>query len=171
MERSVEVWKNTAAGARWVKGSDRTGREISKVVPGGKTFTLSTFERQLNQDSVVDATRDMFRNGTFLLVRSSDETIESEILSPNALTDSEIERVVYEVLAGTLDMADAIADVDSTVTLHRIWEAAVLEELPAKDVKAVKRKLDSYKKASVPEREIVSGREVVVTVPDVPEGE
>lgn len=157
MASKVELWKNTASGMRWYLSFDLQGREATKTVPGGRTFTLTTFDRQLNQERAATAEQDLFRNGTFVLARKSEETDEEEIFSPNALTDKEIETVVNDVVYGDLKIADVIDQIDSGVTLFRLQEAFVLEdETPEKVIKAIKKKRESLEPTPVNEREIVS---------------
>lgn len=161
MQSKVEVWKNTAAGMRWYIAFDLQGRESSKTVPGGRTFTLSTFERQINQERTADPSQDLFRNGTFTLAKPSEDTVNDEIASPNALTDQEIEEIVREVVFGDKTITEVIKTIDSTLTLHRLWEAFVLEEkTPDRVTKAIKRKKDSL------EPTVANPREAVVTSPE-----
>lgn len=159
LQSQVEVWKNTSPGAKWYICFDLQGRETSKVVEGNRTFTLTTFERQINQDRAATAEQDLFRNGTFVLSKPSSETNPEEVSSPNAKTDGEIEGLVREIEYGDLKTADAIAEVDSPVTLQRLYDA--LKEAGAHHAKlnVVKKKIDSITNAPVE-------REVVMTAPE-----
>jgi hypothetical protein len=157
MQSKVEVWKNTATGTRWYISFDLQGRETTKTVQGGRTFTLSTFERQINQERAVSSKMDLFRNGTFVLAKGSEDTEVAEIESPNSLTDAEIAELVQEVVYGDLKVEDAIANIESPVTLGRVWEALVLDEKsPKKAINAVKKKQDSFEATVAVEREVVS---------------
>lgn len=156
MASKVELWKNTASGMRWYVAFDLQGRQATKTVQGGRTFTLSTFERQINQEQAADPEQDLFRNGTFVLAKPSDETDEAEIFSPNALTDAEVESIVQDVVHGDLKIGEVIEDIDSGVTLHRLWEALVLEDAPSSVIKTVKKKKDSFEGTVAQEREVVT---------------
>lgn len=156
LQAKVEVWRNTAAGMRWYIVFDLQGRETSKTVPGGKTFTVTTFERQINQERAASPEQDLFRNGTFVLAKASDDTDESEFASPNARTDAEIEAMVNEVVYGELDVKAAIGDIDSIVTLGRILEALVIEDAKKSVIDQVKKKMKDLDPAAPVERERVS---------------
>ncbi len=160
MQAKVEVWKNTAAGMRWYVAFDLQGRETTKTVPGGRTFTLSTFERQINQERAVSPEVDLFRNGTFVLAKPSEDTVLEEVQTPNSMTDSEIDELVREIVFGDLKVADAIEKINSSVTLSRLYEALVLEEKSPKNViSTVKKKMDSLESVAVE-------REVITTTPE-----
>jgi hypothetical protein len=161
MASQLELWKNTAAGMRWYISVDIRGQQKGKTVQGGRTFTLSTFERQINQELAASPQQDLFRNGTFVLARSSDDTNEEEVQSPNALTDQEIETIVQDVVFGDLKIDDVIAEIDSGVTLFRLYEAFTLEEKTPSRVKAaVKKKRDSL------EATVANERTIATTSPD-----
>lgn len=156
MAAKLELWRNTAPGMRWYIAFDLQGREKTKTVPGGRTFTLSTFERQINQERAATPEQDLFRNGTFILAKPSDETDNDEIFSPNALTDQEIETIVHDVVFGDMKINDVIDQIDSGVTLFRLYEAFTLEEKAPERVKAaIKKKRDSLEATVANEREVV----------------
>lgn len=155
VRENVEVWKNTAAGMRWVKVLDRQGREIGKTIPGGRTFTITTFDRQVNQDASAATSLDLFRNGTFVLIKGAEETNPDEVESSNSLTDAELATMVHEILAKNVTAKNAIRDIESPVTLMRLLEALVLEDAPKSAVEAVKAKKNAVEPGAAVEREIV----------------
>jgi hypothetical protein len=141
MASPAEVWKNEAAGMRWVKVTDRQGKDGSRNVQPGKVFTITPFDRQINQDSFATPEQDLFRNGTFVLVKPADDTIIDEIESPDSLTESEVQGIVYEILAKKVTGEQAIRNINSPIALNRILTALVLEEdAPNSAVAAVKAK-------------------------------
>ena len=152
---SVEVWKNSAAGMRWIKVLDRQGREIGKTIQGGRTFTISTFDRQVNQDAAAESDLDLFRNGTFVLVKASTETNEDEIESSDSLTDAELATMVHEILAKSLTAEQAIFKITSPVTLGRLLEALVVEDASKSAIDTVKAKKQSIEPGAAVEREVV----------------
>jgi len=152
----LEVWQNTSSGAKWYVCYDRQGRETTKVVKGGRTFTISSFERQINQDLAASPEMDLFRNGTFVLKKESAETDRAEIESPDALTDAEIEEMVREVMHGSVDIADVIADISSLVTMNRIYEALVVEDASASTIEKVKTKIAELDPSRPIERTVVT---------------
>jgi hypothetical protein len=141
MQNAAEVWKNETAGMRWVKVTDRLGKGQARVVQAGKVFTITPFDRQINQDSFATPQQDLFRNGTFVLVKSAEDTIMDEIESPDSLTESEVQSIVYDILAKKTTGERAIRDINSPIALNRILTALVLEEdAPNSAVDAVKTK-------------------------------
>ena len=153
---SVEVWKNTAAGMRWYQETDRMGRQTGKIVKGNRTFTISPFDRQVNQDSVASAEQDHFRNGTYVLVKAAADTDLAEIESPDSKTDSEILSIVYELMAGNISIDKALYGVKSPIALGRIYERAVIEDASKSVVDELKRRRDAATKTEVRERAVVS---------------
>ena len=137
----AEVWKNEAAGMRWVQVTDRQGKDGSRRVQPGKVFTITPFDRQVNQDSFATSEQDLFRNGTFVLVKPAEDTIMDEIESPDSLTESEVQGIVYDILANKSTGEQAIKNINSPIALNRILTALVLEEdAPNSATAAVKAK-------------------------------
>ena len=144
----LEVWKNTTAGLRWCEVTDRQGRQQSRLVKGGRTFTITPFERQLNQDAAADAGLDHFRNGTFVL---------SEIASPDSLTDSEVLGIVHDLMAKTRTVGNALKGIKSPVALQRIYERAVVEDISKSQIDEIKGRLQVAEgTAPVMEHEVAS---------------
>jgi hypothetical protein len=171
----VEVWKNTAAGMRWYTTLDRLGNEKGKTVQGGRTFTLTPFDRQMNQDNAASPEQDLFRNGSFVLIKPAKETIMGEIESSDSLTDAELETMVHEVMAENVTIEAAVHFIDSPVTLHRIAEQLVISDAPQSAVAFVREKKDSKEATVAQEREFVApappSEPEVKTPSDIPEVE
>lgn len=159
----VEVWQNTAAGMRWYTALDRQGREMEKTVQGGRTFTLTPFDRQINQDMAANSDLDLFRNGTFVLVKAAGETEMDEIESSDSFTDAELSVLVNEMLAKNKTPEEALASISSPVTLGRLHTALVLADAPSSMRDAVKAKKNEQ------EPTVAVEREYVATVPKEPE--
>ena len=156
MQESAEVWKNTAAGMRWIKVLDRQNREVGKTIAGGRTFTISTFDRQSNQDMAAEPELDLFRNGTFVLVRQAEETQMDEVTSSDSMTDAELAGLVHEIMGKNVTIEQAIHKISSPVTLGRLMEALVIEDAPSSAVKAVKAKRNKVEPGvAVVEREVI----------------
>lgn len=155
LQSKVEVWRNTSRGMRWYIAFDLQGRETTKTVPGNRTFTITTFERQINQERAADPEQDLFRNGTFVLQKPSTETNEKEIESPDSLTDHEVDEMVREIVHGDLRVSDAIADITSLVTLTRIYEVLMAEDATKRTIDTVKRRIKELNPAAATERETV----------------
>jgi len=145
-DEKVEVWKNSAAGMRWCQTLDARGLEKAKLVQAGRVFTITPFDRQLNQDMAASPKQDLFRNGTFVLVKAAKNTEMTEIESPDSLTDSEVQGLVHDILAKTLTAEQVVRDITSPIALNRIYTQLVLEEDAPKHalevVKAKKAKME-----------------------------
>jgi hypothetical protein len=138
-QESVEVWKNTAAGMRWIQAINRQGFKEGQTIRGGRTFTVTPFNRQINQDSVASPEQDAFRNGTFVLVKAAKDTNQNEIESPDSLTDSEVLALVYEVIGNSLSVEEALKGINSPIALTRIHEQFILQDdVPKKTLDYVK---------------------------------
>lgn len=135
---NVEVWKNTANGSRWYTQFDVRGQEVTKTVGGNRTFSLTSFERQVNQEKAASPDVDLFRNGNFILVKESAETNRAEIESPNAVTDKELEKITHEIMADPELVDGVLARLTSPSSRHRLWEHLVVEDGPSKVVEKVK---------------------------------
>lgn len=139
-----ELWKNEAAGMRWVTVFDPVGNPKSQIVHPGKTFLVSPLERQVNQDAVHAKGADLFTNGTFTLVRATEETVADEIESVNSLSDDEIEAAIAKVKQGDTSALDLMIEVTySHITASRIYEALVVADVAQSWVSMAKTKMDS----------------------------
>ncbi len=170
----IEVWKNSAAGMRWYKILDRQGFEHGKTVQGGRTFTLTAFDRQINQDLAATPEQDLFRNGNFVLIKKAEDTQMDEIESPDSFTDAELTTLVHEILAKDKTIEAAIHFIESPVTLGRLMEELVIEDAPKSAIDAVRDKKDSKEATVAAQREFVApAREEpeVQTPKDIPDVE
>lgn len=126
-----ELWKNVSPGLRYFLKLDPLGMQTHGLVQAGKTFTISDLERQLNQEIAHDAGADLFRNGTFVLIKPTDDTIEDEVQSVNSLSDQEIESAVAEMLGDDdVPLELMMETVTSAVTAERILEELVMQDAP-----------------------------------------
>lgn len=153
----LEVWKNTTAGLRWCEVTDRQGRQTTRLVKGGRTFTITPFERQLNQDAAAEPELDHFRNGTFILIKKAVDTDMAEIESPDSLTDAEILGTVHELMAKNMTVSQALKGIKSPVALQRIYERAVAEDISKSQIDEIKDRLQMAEgTAPVQEHEVAS---------------
>lgn len=152
MPQEVEVWQNVSLGSKWYKCFDVRGQVTSKVVRGGKTFTLTPLERQMNQESAANPKQSLFLNGTFVLRQKAEATDLSELESPEALTDSQIDDIVRDVTMGDVDITEQVQAMESEVTLSRLFERLVLEDARKSVVDMVKARLDHIHGGDVNER-------------------
>lgn len=140
-----ELWKNVAPGLRYYITIDALGNKSHNVVQPGRTFSISPTERRLNQDAAYETKADLFRNGTFVMLKETDDTVTDEIESPNSISDGEIETAAAEALGGdTVPYEAMLARTSSAVTAQRILEEAVLQDLPTSLVQAAKDKVEEF---------------------------
>lgn len=168
-----ELWKNVSSGLRYFIKLDPIGNQTHGLVQAGKTFTISDIERQLNQETAHDATADLFRNGTFVLVKPTKNTVEDEVESVNSLTDDGIELAVSEMLGDdSVPLELMMETVTSAVTAERILEELVSQDAPQSWVdksKELVRAHTDYPLGSDGKPMEVIEREVIET-PSVEEG-
>lgn len=155
----VEVWQNVSLGSKWYKCFDVRGQVTTKVVRGGKTFTLSPLERQMNQESAANPKQSLFLNGTFVLRRPAEATDMAELASPEALTDEQLNDIVRDVMFAELDITELIGELQSEVTLQRLHEKLIVEDAKKSVIDLVKARLDHLHGGDINER-------VQVTKPD-----
>lgn len=138
----VEQWESVSPQTNWIVKIDRRGDEVHEAVRGHRTFRVTSYERILNQDRVVDPANDPFRNGCFrpLLVPES-VNIET---NPNALADDDIERifkssdVAWEEYMKVIDAAATLDRMISMAEKSEYLSVKRLREIEAKHAEATK---------------------------------
>jgi hypothetical protein len=165
-----EVWKNVSPGLRYYITLDPIGNQTSMTVQAGRTFTITPLERQMNQQAAYDPKADLFRNGTFVMIKPTDDTNEDEVESPDSLSDGEIEEAVHQALAGeTVPIELMLERVTSVTTAQRILEELVLQDAKQSLVEQAKLKVDEFEDKpigpdgepmDIVERETVMSQEV-----------
>lgn len=165
--KELEVWKNVAKGMRWYTRFNAQGLESDHRVMGGRTFTLTPFERQINQEKAATPELDHFRNGTFVLVRASEGTNQDEILSPSSKSASELEEMVQRVLAEPEEIDLILKELTSPVSIDRLLEFLVAYDAPQE---AIDKTRDAFHKADggtvAVRRRVVGGTDTVETQPE-----
>lgn len=115
----VETWENIATRQNAVVRLDARGEERQEVISGRRNFMLTTEERIITENKVLDPTNNPFKNGDFRPVLVPDSvTIES---NPNALSDDEI-RHIFSV--GDAAWPELLGTIDSVATLRRMLDLA-----------------------------------------------
>ena len=171
--QNIEVWKNVTKGMRWFTRFNVQGAETDGRVQGGRTFTLTPFERQVNQEKAATNELDLFRNGTFILVRGANDTVKEEIASPNSLTQSDLSDLAVQVLAEPQDLDGILLEIGAShSTLDRFKEFLIAHEAPTSAIEKVDTALykaesqgDRALKQPVVRRKIIGASEVVETAP------
>jgi hypothetical protein len=154
----VETWENISVNQNGIIRLDVRGEERPEIISGRRTFMLSTAERIITQDRIVEVAHDPFLNGAFRpVVVPESVNIES---NPNALSDDEIMRIFKssplawseylkvisspETLRRMVDLADESEDI--TFARVRQLTARLLEVKPR--TRVTQRDADQYEKMS-----------------------
>lgn len=116
----VETWQNIATFQNTIITLSTRGDEVHQVISvPNQNFTLTTQERMITQERIVDKKNDPFANGSFRPVIVPDSiTIES---NPNALADEEIEAIL---VSSEIAWAEYMKVIDSPATLTRMVDLA-----------------------------------------------
>jgi len=140
-----ELWKNVSSGLRYYIRLDPLGNQTHGLVQAGKTFTIGALERQLNQEIAHDSEADLFRNGTFVLIKQTKDTIADEVESVNSISDQEIEEAVHQLLAeDPVPLELMMERVTSQVTAQRILEEVIVQDVPQSYVDKAKELVEKY---------------------------
>src|SRR3954467_13719654 len=118
-QRFVETWENIAEYQNAIVRLDRKGDDAPEVINGRRTFMITTAERLITQEKILDKHNDPFVNGAFRPVNvPSNMTFET---NPNALADEEIIRVLN---SSDLAWEEWLKVIDSPATLRRMIQTA-----------------------------------------------
>jgi hypothetical protein len=133
----VETWENVAPMTNFIIKLDVRGEEVHESVSGARKFTLTTQDRIITQNRILDPKHDPFLNGCFRpIITPEDITIET---NPNALSDEDIVRIF-----GSSQIAwdQWLETVDAEHTLRRMMELAEdHEDFPLKRFKQLQARL------------------------------
>lgn len=115
----VETWENISTSSNDIIRLDRRGDEVHELITGRRTFMLTTEERLITEDRILDEVHNPFRNGSFRPVTVPDSvSIES---NPNALSDDEIGSVL---VSSERAWEEWMKVIDSPSTLQRMVDIA-----------------------------------------------
>lgn len=115
----VETWENIATRQNAIIRLDTRGDEKQEVIVGRRKFMLTSEERLITQNKVLQAKDDPFKNGDFRPIVVPD-SVTAET-NPNALSDDEILQMFNVSDAAWLPVLETI---DSVATLRRMLDLA-----------------------------------------------
>lgn len=136
----VETWESVADCQYAVIKFDARGDERPEVVQPGRRVMLTTEERVVTQDRVLEAKNDPFLNGSFRPVRVP-ETIDMKT-NPNALSQEEILSVLR---SSPFAWGEYMKTIDSPQTLRRMLELSEQAEVSLARYREVEAKLRQVK--------------------------
>jgi hypothetical protein len=115
----IETWENVAVGVNYIIRENRRGDNEYFEVKGNRQFKLSSYDRMLTEDSIVDHKHNPFRNGAFRpIIVPEDVSIES---NPNAMSNDDIKSLFRSSETAWDEWMDLI---DSPATLKRMIDMA-----------------------------------------------
>ena len=115
----IETWENVSPVTNYIIRENRRGDEQYHEVKGPQKFKLSTYDRMLTEDKILDDRNNPFKNGSFRpIVVPEDVSIES---NPNAMSNEDITRLFKSSDVAWDEYMDVI---DSPATLKRMIDMA-----------------------------------------------
>lgn len=141
-KKFVETWENITQSWNTVLRLDRRGDVYDEVIRTPKRFMVTTEERLLTEDRIIDPVNNPFRNGDFRPIVVPDSvTIES---NPNALSEDEMLSIF---VSSQLAFDEWMKVIDSPATLQRMLDTADATEvdIPLRRYNAVKERLSEVK--------------------------
>lgn len=136
-QRFTETWENIATSQNAIVRLDARGEERQEVISGRRSFMLTTEERIITENKVLDPKNNPFKNGDFRPVIVPDSvTVET---NPNALSDEEIVQVFS---VGDAAWPKVLETLDSVATLRRMLDLAEDQDaLTMKRYRDIERRL------------------------------
>lgn len=141
-QQFVETWENITQSWNTILHIDRRGDITEEVIRVPKKFMVTTEERLLLEDRIIDPKHNPFRNGDFRPVIVPDSvTVET---NPNALSEDEM---ISIFVSSPLAFDEWMAAIDSPATLQRMLDAAdrTDKDVPLRRYNAVKARLAEVK--------------------------
>lgn len=141
----METWENVGLAVNYIIRENRRGDEVYEQVLGQRNFKLSTYDRMLTEDKIVDQRLNPFKNGSFRpVIVPEDITIES---NPNAMAEADIKRL----FAASDTAWEAYMEViDSPATLRRMLDLAEDSDISLKRTRQLESAYEAYSNKGKP---------------------
>lgn len=145
-----ETWQNMGKGPVGLIKLDPRGNESHEIVDGGKTFTISKEERQINQDRCVANENDFFTNGRLAHVRliEGDEESLAMANNPNVLTETDLQELFSEHWK---TFEKRVMAIGNTITLERLRDIADTKDATVKQMKVIEARMKELDPTANPE--------------------
>lgn len=115
----IETWENVSHQINYIVRENRRGDEDYVEIAGPKRFKLSTYDRMLTEDKILNPRLNPFKNGSFRpVVVPEDVTIEN---NPNALSADDIRNLFG---ASQVAWDEYMEVIDSPATIQRMLDMA-----------------------------------------------
>ena len=156
-----EVWLNPNAGYRYVQQQNFKGEMSAIEIGPGQKFSISTFDRMINQERTMQKENDMFTNGTFSrvkLVESAEDYAELAD-NPNIMSDSDLKSIFA---LGAAPFKKRLGEIENIRVIERLQVLSGDESLKVTvaQVNAITARLD----------EIAPDRNELPSFPDYTDG-
>lgn len=138
----VETWANIAPSGNAIIRLDSRGVEKQEFISTPRNFLITTEERKITQDRILDPKHDPFLNGCFRPVLVPD-SVDFKT-NPNALSDDDIRSIF---VSSELAFQEWLNTLDSPETLRRMVDMAGAEDvdISLKRYKAIGARLAEVK--------------------------
>ena len=136
----TETWENISPSTNTIIRLDRRGDEVHEVISGRRQFFVTTEERYVTQERILDEIHDPFKNGCFRPVVVPDSV--SVDTNPNALSDDEIRSIL---VSSGLAWDEWLVVLTSPETLRRMLDLADESEISLKRYKQLATRLAEVK--------------------------
>lgn len=174
---AVETWRNPGQSRVVIRRADRRTGDMTgeEMVNGGKTFTITPLERELNQRMAYSPELDLFSNGTLTpidLIEGSDAAREFA-RNPNLLSDGDMQRLVTPARGKAKEASDAafaekLASINNPTTVARLLQLAEEEDAPISRVRAIQARLSELEGLGMQRTSVDGGSPAS---PDAPRGQ
>lgn len=138
--QAQEIWKNATEAQVVIVKHGPNGTTRHELVIGGRTFTLSTDERRMNQNLAYDPVQDIFSNGMLQPVKLPEEASEEVLGNPNHIGDDELPKFFklhYRTFNKRLD------EITNTAVLHRLLNIGPGHDATVRQMEQIQARLDA----------------------------
>lgn len=115
----IETWENVGSSVNYIIRENRRGDAEHAEIKGQRQFKLSSYDRMLTEDQILDLRNNPFKNGSFRpVIVPENVNIES---NPNAMSEEDIRSLFKASDTAWDEWMDMI---DSPSTLQRMIDMA-----------------------------------------------
>lgn len=134
----TEIWKNAGESRIVLQRYGTNNERRHEMIGGGRTFTISTAERQLNQNLAAGPELDVFMNGMLIPVQLPADIDEDVANNPNHLRDEQLPalfRLQWRAFGKRIDQ------ISNTAVLERLLEIAPERDATVRQTEVIKTRI------------------------------
>lgn len=140
VDETSEVWKNAGQSRIVLQRYGANANERRhEMIGGGRTFTISTPERQLNQNLAASPELDVFCNGMLVPVQLPDDADEEVVNNPNHLRDEQLP-ALFKLNLRTFEKR--VEQISNSAVLERLLEMAPDRDATVRQVAMIQARID-----------------------------